>query len=447
MSHDAPIFRGQDESESAGGSDGEHARGSSDPRAVQLETIKALDDVLSDFAAQRTPMCDAFRLLATTLEENPSLTPEERAEAYDRYGGRLEESYGACTRAIARGSRDPNRASLEPDPLGEDGVGEPNVDDEARAPAQNPCHSVPSHVPRPPPKHGEQGGILKRTTDDEGNNRGDYAWNWDKPGGGPLWHDLDEGSLSVARKTHLLQNVYLTNIKRALQNLELQQDRPDFPPILWQDILANRQINLGALVEDQFSRVTTYNNVIDLGDNLELSTKRSGKSKTKVADGGQWHYAWMKYSMVVLWAYPHQQEELSTYCQLILGQFMAGVNIALNVEFDQAARKFFHGHQDLSFADVSQLAILSNQIFLPQEQRSGGAFNSSAAGPSQSTGRRRNKRKCTGSTSESPTCREFNKASGCKRLECAFTHKCSNCSSSSHSKSACTCKAREGFRK
>src|SRR5258708_5363339 len=36
-----------------------------------------------------------------------------------------------------------------------------------------------------------------------------------------------------------------------------------------------------------------------------------------------------------------------------------------------------------------------------------------AAGPSQSTGWRRNKRKCMGSTSESPTCCEFNKVSGC----------------------------------
>ena len=34
-------------------------------------------------------------------------------------------------------------------------------------------------------------------------------------------------------KTHLLQNTYLTNIKRALQNLELQQSCLDFPPILW----------------------------------------------------------------------------------------------------------------------------------------------------------------------------------------------------------------------
>jgi len=96
MSHDTPIFRGQDQSESAGPSDGEHARGSSDPRAVQLETIKALNNILSDFAAQQMPMCDAFHLLTTTLEENPSLMLEQWAEAYDRYGGCLEESYGAC---------------------------------------------------------------------------------------------------------------------------------------------------------------------------------------------------------------------------------------------------------------------------------------------------------------------------------------------------------------
>ena len=95
MSHDTPIFRGQDQSESAGPSDGEHARGSSDPRAVQLETIKALNNILSDFAAQQMPMRDAFCLLVTTLKENPSLTLEQWAEAYDRYRGRLEESYGA----------------------------------------------------------------------------------------------------------------------------------------------------------------------------------------------------------------------------------------------------------------------------------------------------------------------------------------------------------------
>src|SRR5258708_12965473 len=120
----------------------------------------------------------------------------------------------------------------------------------------------------------------------------------------------------------------------------------------------NRQINLGALVEDQHTRVTAYDEVIDLGDNVEISTKRAGKSKTKVVNDSQWHFSWTKYSMVVLWAYPHRQEELSTYGQYILGQFLAGVNIHLNIKFDQPAHKFIHGHQELYFANISKLGFL-----------------------------------------------------------------------------------------
>ncbi len=117
------------------------------------------------------------------------------------------------------------------------------------------------------------------------------------------------------------------------------------------------------------------------------------------------------------------------------------------VEYDQAAQKFFHGHQELSFADTSQLANLANQIFMPRKPR-GAAWggDSNLASTSQGGGRRKNKRKRGGSTSEFPICREFNKATGCKRLDCCFVHKCSNCLSSSHSESRCTCKAKEGTR-
>ncbi len=81
-------------------------------------------------------------------------------------------------------------------------------------------------------------------------------------------------------------------------------------------------------------RVTAYDKVINLGDNFELSAKQAGKSKTKVVNDSQWHYVWTKYSTAVLWAYPHRQEELNEYGQYILGQFLAGVDIALNIEFD-----------------------------------------------------------------------------------------------------------------
>ena len=71
--------------------------------------------------------------------------------------------------------------------------------------------------------------------------------------------------------------------------------------------------------------------------------------------------------MVVLWAYPHRQGELSTYGQYILGQFLTGINIPLNIEYDQATQKFFHGHQDLCFTNIDKLAFLANWIFLLRE--------------------------------------------------------------------------------
>ena len=114
---------------------------------------------------------------------------------------------------ITWGSRGHNHPPAGPDPLGEDGSGEPDADGEAQAPIQNLAQLNPSNEFPLKPRQQQQGRVLKQTSDDEGNDQGDYAWNWHKPRGGPPWWDLDEGTLSTARKTHLLQNTYLTNTK------------------------------------------------------------------------------------------------------------------------------------------------------------------------------------------------------------------------------------------
>ena len=66
-------------------------------------------------------------------------------------------------------------------------------------------------------------------------------------------------------------------------------------------------------------RTTTYDNVIDLGDKVELSMMASTKSKTKIMNDTQWNYAWTKYSAAVLFAYLHQKDELFKYGQHIVG--------------------------------------------------------------------------------------------------------------------------------
>ncbi len=121
---------------------------------------------------------------------------------------------------IARGERENNQPP-DPDPSGEDGLGQLNADDEARAPAQG-LPQPDSNLILLRPWSDPQGSILKRTADEEGNEHGDYAWNWRKPGGGPPWKDDEEASLSIVDKTYLLRNVYTVNIKRVLQSLESQ---------------------------------------------------------------------------------------------------------------------------------------------------------------------------------------------------------------------------------
>src|SRR5258708_26051755 len=115
--------------------------------------------------------------------------------------------------AIACGGCEPNCTPSRADPSGEDGAQESDVDDEVGAPIEDLPGPGPRGILTLRPRQEGWGAILKWTSNDEGNDRGDYAWNWDKPGGGPPWQDIEGAILLVAEKTHLLQNTYIINIK------------------------------------------------------------------------------------------------------------------------------------------------------------------------------------------------------------------------------------------
>src|SRR5258705_10135493 len=90
-------------------------------------------------------MHNACCLLATALDENPSLTPEQCSKTFNMYGGPLEEAFVAQMQAIAQGGQELNHP-LGLDPPGEDGPGEPNSDGEAWAPTEDlpqPRHEGP----------------------------------------------------------------------------------------------------------------------------------------------------------------------------------------------------------------------------------------------------------------------------------------------------------------
>src|SRR5260221_7542425 len=101
MSKDAHTSRVQDES------NGGPSRAGTSRNVIQVET-------LTKFMAQCTSMHDACHLVATALEDNLSLTPEQCAAAYSVYGHNLEEALVTRTWAIAQGGQEPNHLPLGP---------------------------------------------------------------------------------------------------------------------------------------------------------------------------------------------------------------------------------------------------------------------------------------------------------------------------------------------
>src|SRR5258708_37709735 len=108
MSEHASVSGDQIESQTDRASNGQPSKGKARDM-MQIETIKELDEIVSAFIAQKSSIHDACRLLTTTLDENPSLTGEQRSATYRTYGGCLEEAYAARLRAIALGEQEPRR--------------------------------------------------------------------------------------------------------------------------------------------------------------------------------------------------------------------------------------------------------------------------------------------------------------------------------------------------
>jgi len=92
MSKDAHTSGVQGESEIVDTNNGGPSRAGTSKSALQVETIKVLDEILANFMAQCTSMHNACRLVATALKDNPSLTPEQHANTYSTYRHHLEEA-------------------------------------------------------------------------------------------------------------------------------------------------------------------------------------------------------------------------------------------------------------------------------------------------------------------------------------------------------------------
>ena len=147
-----------------------------------------------------------------------------------------------------------------------------------------------------------------------------YGWNWHYLGDRPPWDDGD--LLTNAEKPELLHNIYLSDIKAALQSLQGRQEKPAFPDGLWKGILLNQFTDFRQIIDDHYTVMPAYSNAIMLGDEAKLTFNWAPPSRKKlVGSHGDWMIAWQKYQHVVHFAYPHHILKLEKYHEHIVNKF------------------------------------------------------------------------------------------------------------------------------
>ena len=146
----------------------------------------------------------AFEAIHTVLSENPTLTDEQHAQSFKLYEGRLEQAAAARVQAIARGEHmRPELRNAEPAP--ENGLGQPAADGEAGPAIEGTAKPNPNYLVMLQLGPGQSSNSLRRIGEEEGTERGEYAWNWNKLGGGAALEKCRPRPLDLRQNTSPLQ--------------------------------------------------------------------------------------------------------------------------------------------------------------------------------------------------------------------------------------------------
>lgn len=254
--------------------------------------------------------------------------------------------------------------------------------------------------------------------------------------------DLPSNMHPDAAKTVCKAEYYTRSIDTARTALLLQPRKPEFPYILWNDLLRNQYVDFGKILGHLHSATETTKLSERLGDNLTLVTTTSRAPLRKVSSFGDWCYVWTSYRSAVIFVFNHRGDELDHWFKFISQIFgtTGSAHHANVIEMEAAMRRFIFANQSRCFWDHLQVLHLQHAYL--------GNTGSLAAGPS-------NKRSNSNDSSRPPKkpckagpsgeiCRRFNRGDAC-RGDCIHEHKCSKCGGE-HAASACTQASSSGSR-
>lgn len=126
-------------------------------------------------------------------------------------------------------------------------------------------------------------------------------------------------------RTLTLKANHLADLKQAKHNILVRHDCPNFPDGLWNDILADRFIDLDRVFSGYYSLDLDYRHTQTVGDiDITLNTGNTSSKPSKlVCNHGDWAIAFATTKAAVHFAYPHCTREFAEYEKFIIGQFAA----------------------------------------------------------------------------------------------------------------------------
>ena len=112
---------------------------------------------------------------------------------------------------------------------------------------------------------------------------------------------------------------YAKDLKYMKSSILTSPHAPQFPNSEWANVIIGAMVDLNHVLSGTFAVSNNNRNVkVVSGIQFKFGAARAAK---QVKTSGDWFIAWNMYLKVVMFAFPHRQNELQHYSQSILGLF------------------------------------------------------------------------------------------------------------------------------
>ena len=230
------------------------------------------------------------------------------------------------------------------------------------------------------------------------------------------------------QETCRLLRAYNRDIAKAKFFVKIAPNSPSgIPASQWERILKGEAVDLNQIFASLHNVIPDEERTGRLGD-TEISFGVA-EAKKRIRTASEWSSAWKRASKAIVFAFPHQQEELSEYGDYIDSEFAAKLSSSHPrvILYDVALKNEVAAGQHFLLTDVHRFTRLYSAIVLPDgiEGHSDQPPGKKPSGGKPGSGK-------------PEICNKYN-AGTCKRSdsECKYSHLCKNCRKTGHGKKDC----------